>query len=186
MDIILAIVTGTLFGFALQRVGATNPQVIINMLRLNDLHLVKVIFLAIAVSSALLFTGMAAGVIDPSHLSVKTSYLGVILGGIILGIGWAIGGYCPGTGVAALGDGRKDAVFFVIGGLVGAFLYMLVHSKLKGTFLLENILGGKVTLALTPNESFSALITNIPGTITALIVAAALGFAAWKLPEKSS
>ncbi len=186
MDIVLAIIMGILFGFALQRVGATDPQIIINMLRLKDLHLMKVILLAIAVSSALLFTGMAAGIIDPSHLSVKTSYLGVILGGIILGIGWAIAGYCPGTGVAALGDGRKDAVFFVIGGLAGAFLYMLVHSKLKGTFLLEKILGGKVTLALTPNESFSALITGIPGVVIALIVAAALGFAAWKLPEKSS
>jgi hypothetical protein len=62
---------------------------------------------------------------------------------------------------------------------------MLVYSKFKGTFLLDNILGGKVTLALTPNESFKALITGIPGVLIAVIVAIALGLAAWKLPEKS-
>lgn len=186
MDIILAVILGSLFGFALHRIGATNPHIIINMLRLTDLHLAKVILFAIAVSSALLFTGMATGLVDPGHLSVKTSYWGVLVGGAILGIGWVIAGYCPGTGVAAIGDGRKDAVFFVLGGLFGAYIYMLVYSKFKGSVLLEKILGGKVTLAATPNESFSAIITGIPGVVVALIVALALGVIAWKLPSKSS
>ena len=186
MDIILAIIIGSLFGFALHRVGATNPQIIINMLRLTNFHLVKVILFAIAISSALLFTGLAIGLINPAHLSVKTSYWGVLVGGVILGIGWALAGYCPGTGVAAIGEGRKDAVFFAIGGLCGAYIYMLVYSKFKETFLLENILGGKVTLALTPHESFKALIAGAPGIIIAVIVALALGFVAWRLPGKNS
>jgi len=186
MDLILAVVIGSLFGFALHRVGATNPHLIINMLRLTDLHLVKVILLAIAVSSGLLFTGMAAGLVDPGNLSVKTSYWGVLVGGAILGIGWVLAGYCPGTGVAAIGDGRKDAVFFVLGGLFGAYIYMLTYSKFKGSALLENVLGGKVTLAATPNESFSAIITSVPGLVVALIAALALGLIAWRLPDKSS
>jgi uncharacterized membrane protein YedE/YeeE len=186
MDILLAIILGSLFGFALHRVGATNPQVIINMLRLTDFHLIKVILFAIAVSSALLFTGMASGIISPEHLDVKTSYWGVFAGGLILGVGWVLAGYCPGTGVAAIGDGRKDAIFFALGGLCGAYIYMLVYPKFKGTFLLDNILGGKVTLALTPNELFEALIMGIPGIFIAVIVALALGLAAWRLPEKSS
>ncbi len=184
MDILLAIILGTLFGFMLHRVGASNPENIINMLRLTNFHLMKVILLAVALSSALLFIGTATGVIAPEHLSVKTSYWGVIAGGLILGAGWAIAGYCPGTGVAAIGDGRKDALFFVLGGLFGAFLYMVLYAKLKGTILLEKILGGKVTLALTPNESFKALI-DMPGIVVALILAIALGFAAWRLPAKS-
>jgi uncharacterized protein len=186
MDIILAIILGSLFGFTLHRIGASNPQNIINMLRLTDVHLMKVILFAIAISSALLFVGLTMGVVDASHLSVKTSYWGVLIGGVILGIGWALAGYCPGTGVAALGDGRKDAVFFIFGGLCGAFLYMLLYSTLKGTAVLEKILGGKVTLAATPNESFDAIITGIPGVVIALIVAISLGIIAWKLPEKSS
>ena len=186
MEIILAIIIGALFGFALHRVGAADPQVIINMLRLTDYHLIKVILFAIAISSALLFIGMSIGIVSPEHLDVKSSYWGVLAGGLIFGIGWTLAGYCPGTGVAALGDGRKDAVFFVLGGLFGAYLYMITYSKLKGTMLLEEILGGKVTLALTPNESFSAIITGIPGLLVALIVAFVFGLIAWRLPSKSS
>ena len=186
MDIILAIILGSLFGFALHRVGATDPNVIINMLRLRDLHLMKVILFAISISSALLFIGLGIGAISGSHLSVKASYWGVLLGGILLGTGWAISGYCPGTGVAALGEGRKDAIFFVIGGLCGAAVYMAIYSSLKGTALLENILGGKVTLAATPNESFGAIVSVIPGVIVALVLAAAFGLIAWKLPSRSN
>jgi hypothetical protein len=185
MDLALAVILGTLFGFALHRVGASNPQNIINMLRLRDFHLMRVILLAIALASSLLFIGLASGVIDSSHLSVKTSYWGVIVGGVILGAGWAVSGYCPGTGVAALGDGRKDAIFFVIGGLVGAYGYMLIYPILKGTFLLEKILGGKVTLAKTPNESYKALLESLPGIAVALVVAVVLAVIAWRLPGKS-
>jgi uncharacterized membrane protein YedE/YeeE len=186
MDIILAVFLGSLFGFALHRVGAANPHIIINMLRLKDLHLAKVILLAIAISSGLLFTGMAVGLLDPGNLSVKTSYWGVLAGGAIFGIGWVLAGYCPGTGIAAIGDGRKDAIFFVLGGLFGAYIYMLTYSQFKGSALLEKVLGGKVTLAATPNESFSAIITGVPGVVVAIIVALALGLIAWRLPGKSN
>lgn len=184
MEIILAVIFGMLFGFALNRAGATNPQVIINMLRLTDTHLIKVILFAVAVSSALLFGGLAAGLIDAGNLDVKTLYWGVPAGGILLGIGWALAGYCPGTGVAAAGEGRKDALFFVIGGLVGAFLYTVMHIKFMDTFIMDELLGGKVSLALTPHESFPALITGIPGIVIAGAVAVIFGIAAWKLPEK--
>ena len=95
MEVILAVAFGTLFGFALNRAGATNPQVIINMLRLTDTHLLRVMLLAVSISSGLLFAGLASGLVDPGNLSVKTLYWGVPAGGILLGIGWALAGYCP-------------------------------------------------------------------------------------------
>ncbi len=182
MQIILAIIIGTLFGFVLQRVGASNPQRIIDMLRLKDFHLMKAILFGIAVASVLLFIGMTLGVIDPSHLSVKTSYWGVIVGGLLLGLGWAIAGYCPGTGIAAVGDGRKDALFFILGGLIGALIYMTIFANVKSTGLLDKILGGKSTLALT-ETSYPALIDNIPGVIVALVIAIVFALTAWLLPN---
>lgn len=95
MNIILAIILGIFFGFTLQRVGANTPQNIINMLRLKDLHLMKAIFLAIGISSTLLFLLLAFGIIDRGHLSVKSSYIGVIVGGAVLGLGFAIAGNAP-------------------------------------------------------------------------------------------
>lgn len=193
MNIIYAIIFGTLFGFVLHRVGASNPQRIIDMLRLKDFHLMKAILFGIAVASSLLFIGMAAGIIPQSHLSVKPAYWGVILGGFILGLGWAVGGYCPGTGVAALGDGRKDAVFFVIGGLAGALMYILVHGHLRMTDsegmtvgLMKYILGGKSTLAVTGNSSYPVLIDSVPGVWVALILAIVFALVAWGLPKSTS
>ena len=88
--------------------------------------------------------------------------------------------------MAALGEGRKDAIFFIVGGLVGAWLYMITYSTFKGTFLLDKILGGKVTLAQTPRESYAVLLDKIPGIVPALIVALVLGVIAWCLPGKTS
>ncbi|MCA1787465.1 MAG: YeeE/YedE family protein, partial [Desulfobacteraceae bacterium] len=169
MTIVLAVILGILFGFALQRVGATNPQNIINMLRLTDLHLMKAIFFAIGISSTLLFLLMAIGIIDPGHLSVKGSYFGVIVGGVMLGLGFAIAGYCPGTSLTALADGRKDAVFFVVGGLLGALIYTLVYGSIKGSWLFTDIAGGKVLLA-TGSDEFQALVPMIPGTLLAAVI----------------
>ena len=70
MNIMLAIILGLFFGFVLQKAGAANPQKIIGMLRLNDLHLMKVIFFAIGISSLVLFIFLAIGFIDSEHIGV--------------------------------------------------------------------------------------------------------------------
>lgn len=183
MNIVLAIILGVFFGFALQRVGANNPQNIINMLRLKDLHLMKAIFFAIGMSSSLLFLLMTFGVIDSGHLSVKSSYVGVIVGGALLGIGFAIAGYCPGTSLTAIADGRKDALFFIGGGLLGALLYTLVYGSIKETWLFDQIAGGKVMLA-TGSDKFEPLLPMIPGTLLAASIGVVFMLIAWKLPEK--
>lgn len=184
MNIFLAVILGIFFGFALQRVGATNPQNIINMLRLKDLHLMKAIFFAIGISSTLLFLLITAGVIDAGHLSVKSSYIGVIVGGAILGLGFAVAGYCPGTGLTALADGRKDALFFIVGGLLGALGYTLVYGSFKGSWLFAKIAGGKVMLA-AGSDKFQALVPIIPGTLLAAVIGVAFMLIAWRLPDRA-
>lgn len=182
MKIILAIFIGLLFGFVLQKSGAANPQRIIDMLRLKDFHLMKAIFLGIGLSSLLLFTLMTLGVVDNSNLSVKTAYIGVIIGGAILGLGWAISGFCPGTGIVASGAGRKDALFFILGGMVGAFIFMLVYGSLRSTFIFESLGGGKTTLAETGIEKYTTLIPSIPSIVVAGGIAIIFICIAWKLP----
>ncbi|MCP4723299.1 MAG: YeeE/YedE family protein [Desulfobacteraceae bacterium] len=184
MTIFFAIILGVFFGFALQRVGATNPQNIINMLRLRDLHLMKAIFFAIGISSALLFLLISIGLIDAGNLSVKSSYIGVILGGGLLGLGFAVAGYCPGTSLTALADGRKDALSFVGGGLVGALIYTMVYGSIKGSWLFDKIAGGKVMLA-TGSDKFQALLPMIPGPLLAVLIGVVFMVIAWKLPDKA-
>ncbi len=183
MEISLAILFGLLFGFILQRIGAADPQKIIGMLQLKDLHLMKAILLGIGSSSVFLYLGMSIGLIDAGHLSVKALYTGVIIGGIVLGVGWGVAGYCPGTGVVAFGSGRKDAAFFMLGGLTGAGLYTLMYGALKTNmpWLFDKLLGGDVTLAI--NNKYSALV-SLDGLYVAIALGVVFSGLAIFLPKK--
>ncbi len=181
--IILALVIGGLFGFVLDRVAATNPQFIIKMLNLTNLHLAKVILLAIGVGSILMFGGQMLGIVDVGNMSVKTAYVGVFFGGILLGIGWTLSGYCPGTGVAAAATGRKDALFFIAGGLLGAAAYMATYPSVKAMGLLEKIAGGKVTLGTIPGSKYEGL-TSLPGDILGIVLGIVFIVVAFALPER--
>lgn len=183
MELILAIIIGGAFGFVLDRVGATNPNYIINMLRLKDLHLMKVILLAIGFSSMLVFAGIALGLVDAGHLSVKDAYWGVFVGGAILGVGFAVAGYCPGTGLTAAAAGRKDAIVFAIGGLLGAFAYMLTYEHTKAMGLLEKLWGGKVTVGTIPGDVYPGLL-DFSGILVGIILGGIIALIAWKLPSK--
>ncbi|MCV6625507.1 MAG: YeeE/YedE thiosulfate transporter family protein [Cellvibrionaceae bacterium] len=182
MKIVLAIVLGTLFGFVLQRVGATDSRVIWGMLTLKDLRLAKTILFAIGVSSFLMFLGIQLGMIDGGHMSVKSAYYGVLIGGVLLGLGWAIAGYCPGTGVAALGEGKFDALVYVAGGLLGALVYTLSYESISNTWLFGKISEGKVTLAAT--EKYASLMPEVSPLIVAAVLAAVFIGMATMLPRK--
>ncbi len=181
--LLIALILGGLFGFVLDRIGATNPQKIIQMLNLTDMHLAKTILLGIGISSTLMFAGQMIGVVDPGHMSVKAAHLGVLLGGIILGIGWALSGFCPGTGVAAAGTGRIDALFFVAGGLAGAFAYMLSYDWIKSTGVLQVFHIGKVTLGSVTGSKYQGVIP-LPGEILGIGVGILLIVLACVLPHR--
>ncbi|PIE10696.1 MAG: hypothetical protein CSA72_06345 [Rhodobacterales bacterium] len=181
-SIILALVIGAAFGFTLDRIGATNPTWIGRMLNLTNLHLMKTILLAIGVGSVLMFGGQMAGLVDVGHMSVKAAYVGVFIGGLLLGAGWALAGYCPGTGVCAAATGRRDAWFFIAGGLLGAAAYMVTYPTWKASGLLDNIAGGKVTLGTVPGSDYSGL-TGIQGDVLGIVLGLAFVVVAFVLPD---
>jgi hypothetical protein len=145
----------------------------------------KVILFAIGFSSLILFVLLAFNLIDVSHFNIKKSYPGVIVGGAILGIGFAIGGYCPGTSIVAAGRGRKDALIFIHGGLLGAFFYMLIFEMIKDTALFNPIAGGAVSIAETTNPKFPSLANNLPALVIAGPFALVFMAVAFLLPGKT-
>ncbi|KIC10035.1 membrane protein [Leisingera sp. ANG-M1] len=181
--ILLAIVIGAAFGAVLDRVGASNPTYIGKMLNLTNVNLAKSILLAIGTGSVLMFGGQIAGIVDVGHMSVKTAYAGVFIGGLLLGAGWAIAGYCPGTGVVAAATGRKDALFFIAGGLLGAAAYMATYPAWKASGLLDKIAGGKVTLGTVPGAKYEGL-TAMPGDLMGIVLGLCFIALAFALPER--
>lgn len=183
-EILLALLIGGAFGFALDRVGATNPGYIIKMLNLTDLHLMKTILAGIGVASVLLFGGLMLGLVDVGHMSVKAAYLGVFLGGLLLGVGFAVAGYCPGTGLTAAATGRLDAVVFVLGGLVGAGAYMASFAWVESTGILDKILGGSSTLGTVSGSNYPAILPGVSGELLGLLMGVAFIVVAAVLPGR--
>ena len=179
--IFLAIIIGASFGAVLDRVGATNPNYIGKMLNLTNLHLAKAILLAIGVGSVLMFGGQMAGLVDVGHMSVKTAYIGVFIGGLLLGVGWAASGYCPGTGIAAAASGRRDALVYAAGGLVGAAAYMATYPIWKSAGILS---GKALTLGAVPGAKYDALLPGVSGDLVGILVGIALIVTASVLPDR--
>mgnify|MGYP005989840547 CR=1 FL=1 len=183
MTIVLAVVIGMGFGAVLDRVGASNPNYIGKMLNLTNLNLAKTILLAIGTGSVLMFGGQMLGLVDVGHMSVKAAYAGVFIGGLMLGAGWALAGFCPGTGVVAAASGRKDALFFIAGGLLGAAAYMVTYPAWKASGLLDGVAGGKVTLGTVPGAGYDGLVA-FPGDILGILLGAVFIAVAFALPER--
>lgn len=136
--------TGLIFGFLLQKGGVTRFSVILGQFLLKDFTVLKVMGTAIVVGGIGIYGMRAFGLDVPLHIKNAT-LLGNAIGGATFGIGMAILGYCPGTGVAAIGDGSRHAIPGVLGGLVGAAAYAEAYPWMKSEVLGVGDLG-KATL----------------------------------------
>jgi uncharacterized membrane protein YedE/YeeE len=125
----LGLLTGIVFGFLLQKGRAAKFHVIIGQFLLKDWTVVKIMGTAVVVGSIGVY---ALVVMDMASLHVKPLLLGgVLLGAVCFGVGMAVFGYCPGTSVAACGEGRRDAMVGVLGMLVGAGVYVALFPVLQ-------------------------------------------------------
>lgn len=123
-DLAIAVLLGFGFGFCLERAGFGSARKLTAVFYLFDMSVVKVMFTAIVTAMVGLFLLSAAGMLALSDLYIEpTSYAAQILGGLVFGAGFIIGGYCPGTSVAAMATGKKDGMVFALGMLAGVMAY---------------------------------------------------------------
>jgi len=128
------LITGIIFGFLLQKGRVVRYDKQMGALRLMDMTIVKFFFSAILtgmVGVAILHKlGIAKPLILPTNIGSN------IIGGLMFGLGWSIIGYCPGTSLGALGEGRTDAFWGILGMLTGAALFAEIYPSLSRTVLL--------------------------------------------------
>lgn len=167
--LLLGLLTGFLFGVLLQKGQVTKYQVIMGQFLLKNWTVVKIMATAVIVGSVGVYVLVGLGA---ASLSIKSAaFGGVLLGGLLFGVGLAIFGLCPGTSVAACGEGHRDAMIGVVGMLVGAGVYVAFYPALKK---FAQSLGdwGKVTFADVTGTSPWVWIGGlvILGVITALLL----------------
>ncbi len=132
-QLVLGAIFGVLFGFLLQKGGVAKYHVLVGTLLLEDFTVVKVMLTAIIVGSIGIFSLHALGLVK---LHIKpTRYAANILGGLLFGVGFALMGYCPGTGAAALGQGNWDALAAIVGLMVGSYIFAEVSGGLDKTVM---------------------------------------------------
>lgn len=132
-DLVIALLLGAGFGFCLERAGLGSARKLTAVFYLYDMAVVKVMLTAIVTAMVGLSLLSAAGVLNLSELYLEpTSYAAQAIGGLIFGAGFIIGGYCPGTSVAAMATGKKDGIAFALGMLTGVMAYAELTPGLDG------------------------------------------------------
>lgn len=143
-------IIGISFGAVLEMAGFGNSNKLAAQFYFKDMTVIKVMFGAIVVAMVLVFGATAIGLLDYNLLWVNPTYLWPgIVGGLIMGAGFIIGGFCPGTSLVAMATLKKDGIFFVLGVLAGIFVFgetidnfaVFWNSSYMGRFTLPELFG---------------------------------------------
>lgn len=141
LNLLIAFFIGIGFGFALEQAGFSSSRKLAGMFYGYDTTVLKVFFtaaiVALAGSQLLSFFGL----LNLKLVFVNQYYVtATLVGGVIMGAGFIMGGYCPGTGISALSIGKIDAMIFLLGGMAGAFLFAETYPYIQ-TMAMENYKG---------------------------------------------
>ena len=150
IDLLFGLFIGIGFGFALEQAGFSSSRKLAGMFYGYDTTVLKVFFTAaiVALAGAQLLSFF--GLLDLNLVYVNEFYVNAsVIGGVLMGAGFVMGGFCPGTGVCAASIGKVDAMFYLLGGLTGAFIFAetypfiqdLALKNYKGPVKINDILG---------------------------------------------
>jgi uncharacterized membrane protein YedE/YeeE len=150
-NLFFAIVMGFAFGFVLERTGFTRSQMIADTFYLKNIAVPKIMGVTVITATTWLIIFAYMGWVDLNSLYTPPTYVWpYVLGGFLFGIGMVMAGYCPGTAVAGAGTGKSDALIFMLGLLLGMFIYFSIYPYIEsfssssnfGVLKLQNLFGG--------------------------------------------
>ena len=176
LNLVVALVLGIGFGSALEQAGFSSSRRLAGVFYGYDFTVLRVFFTAaVTAMSGVLLLGYF-GLLDTDAIFVNPTWLlPAIVGGAIMGVGFVLGGYCPGTSVCAAAIGKIDAMFFVGGGLLGVLAFGELYPLYKGFYESTSLGSVKVFDSLGISQGLFAF----------LLIAIAVGaFAATTVIEK--
>ena len=166
LNLVVALLLGIGFGFVLEQAGFSSSRRLAGVFYGYDFTVLRVFFTAAVTAMIGVILLSSFGLLDTELIFVNPMWLyPAIVGGIIMGLGFILGGYCPGTSLCAAAIGKVDAMFFVGGGLLGVLIFGELFPLYKGFF---------ISSALGPVKVFQSLGLS-QGSFAFLMIAMAVG-----------
>ncbi len=163
---IVALLIGIAFGFWLERAGFGDSTVLAKQFYFKNNTVIKVMFTSVLVAMLGVLYFTLFGWFDINLLYINPTFLWAqVVGGIIFGFGFVIGGYCPGTSVVGMVTGRIDGIVFILGAMFGMFVFGEMFPGIESLFMAGNM--GSITVPAFLNLS--------SGIVALLVVFLALG-----------
>ncbi len=173
-SLLAAFLIGGGFGFFLERAGFGSARKLAAQFYFRDMAVLKVMFTAIITAMVGLTLLSQAGFVDLSMVTLKETRLTAnLIGGLVLGIGFVIGGYCPGTSVVAASTGRIDAMIYLGGMFAGMLVFGFAYPALQP--LVESHSMGKVTLPAFFHIPYGVLVLGVCLMAAGMFLAAEWG-----------
>jgi hypothetical protein len=176
VSLIIAFVIGIAFGIALERGGFGRATILAAQFYFTNMRVLKVMFTAIVTAMIGLYYLAVIGFLDLSLIYLTpTNLLPMAVGGLAAGVGFVIGGYCPGTSMVAVATGKIDAIVYLAGMLFGIFVFGEMFPSIENFFNSTSL--GSITLPQYFNMPY--------GLVVFLVILMAIGaFAAAEWGEK--
>ncbi|MDZ7778020.1 MAG: DUF6691 family protein [Bacteroidales bacterium] len=144
LKIIIGLIVGFVFGYSLQRTGITKYPRVMGMLLLKDFKILKFMLTAVTFSMIGFYTLDSLGIIE---LNPKPLDWGKLVGGLIFGAGMGLLGYCPGTMLSRIGEGKRDAWLGLLGTVMG-MLFFAINIDFFKKHLTSKSVSGDISAAL--------------------------------------
>ena len=132
-EMVIAVLIGIGFGFFLERAGFGRSDILASIFYGRDFRVMRVMFTAIVTAMMGLYFLDLVGLMPLHSIGVLDTYLlPQLLGGLLVGAAFIIGGYCPGTSIVGMVSGKKDALLFILGIPLGSVVFTLSYDSLSG------------------------------------------------------
>ena len=133
--LLAAFIIGLLFGFVLEQAGFGSSKRISGVFYFTDMSVIKVMFTALITAMLGVIYLSVLGLIGPESIYLEPTVYGAqVVGGLIFGVGFAMGGWCPGTSAVGLASGKLDALVFIIGTIAGSAVFNEVYGAVESIY----------------------------------------------------
>ncbi len=162
-NLILAMIIGIFFGVILEQAGFSTSKKLVGLFYGYDFTVLRVFFTAGFTAMIGIIVLDHFGLIDTNLIYINPYFVGPsIVGGLIMGLGFVIGGFCPGTSVCAAAIGKIDAMYFIIGSVIGIFIFAEGYPLWEDFFKSGNLGNPQMFDTLGLSQSmFAFLLTAI-------------------------